>query len=43
VYPRKIEEVIFEHTAVQQCAVVGKADLETGELPVAFVQLKQGA
>jgi acyl-CoA synthetase (AMP-forming)/AMP-acid ligase II len=36
--------VIFEHPAVQQCAVVGKPDLETtGELPVAFVELKQGA
>jgi len=36
--------VIFEHPAVQQCAVVGKLDLETtGELPFAFVELKQGA
>ena len=44
VYPRELEEVIFEHPAVQQCAVVGKPDLETtGELPVAFVELKQGA
>lgn len=43
VYPRDIEEVIFEHPAVQQCAVVGKPDLETGEFPVAFVELKRGA
>ena len=43
VYPREIEEVIFEHPAVQQCAVVGKPDLDTGEYPVAFVELKQGA
>jgi long-chain acyl-CoA synthetase len=43
VYPREIEEVIFEHPAVQQCAVVGRPDLEVGELAVAFVQLKQGA
>ena len=43
VYPREIEEVIFEHPAVQQCAVVGRPDLETGESPVAFVELKQGA
>jgi len=42
VYPREIEEVIFEHPAVQQCAVVGKPDLDTGEYPVAFVELKQG-
>jgi len=42
VYPREIEEVIFEHPAVQQCAVVGKPDLDVGEYPVAFVELKQG-
>ena len=43
VYPRELEEVIFDHQAVQQCAVVGKADLATGEFPVAFVELRQGA
>jgi len=42
VYPREIEEVIFEHPAVQQCAVVGKPDLDAGEYPVAFVELKKG-
>jgi long-chain acyl-CoA synthetase len=41
VYPREIEEVIFEHPAVQQCAVVGKPDPNAGEIPVAFVQLKE--
>lgn len=43
VYPRELEEVIFRHPAVQQCAVVGKPDPDTGEIPVAFVELKQGA
>jgi len=43
VYPREIEEVIFEHPAVQQCAVVGKPDPDGGEIPVAFVELKQDA
>ena len=43
VYPREIEEVIFEHPAVQQCAVLGKLDPDTGEYPVAFVELKQDA
>jgi long-chain acyl-CoA synthetase len=43
VYPREIEEVIFEHPAVQQCAVLGKPDVDTGEFPVAFVELKKGA
>ena len=43
VYPRELEEVIFTHPAVEQCAVVGKPDLDVGEAPVAFVQLRQGA
>jgi long-chain acyl-CoA synthetase len=42
VYPREIEEVIFKHTAVEQCAVIGQADMNFGEFPVAFVQLRQG-
>jgi long-chain acyl-CoA synthetase len=42
VYPREIEEVLFQHPAVLQCAVVGKPDIEAGELPVAFVELMQG-
>ena len=42
VYPREIEEIIFKHPAVEQCAVVGKPDAEGGEIPIAFVQLKQG-
>jgi long-chain acyl-CoA synthetase len=41
VYPRELEEIIYEHPAVELCAVVGKKD-PWGELPVACVQLKQG-
>jgi long-chain acyl-CoA synthetase len=43
VYPREIEEVIFTHPAVEQCAVVGKPNVDVGEAPVAFIQLRQGA
>jgi long-chain acyl-CoA synthetase len=43
VYPRELEEVIFKHTAVEQCAVVGQTDMNVGEFPVAFVQLRKGA
>ncbi len=43
VYPRELEEVVFEHPAVQQCAVVGKDDPDTGEYPVVFVEFKEGA
>ena len=37
VYPMAIEKVISSHTAVKQCAVVGKADGERGYLVVAYV------
>jgi long-chain acyl-CoA synthetase len=40
VYPRELEEVLFQHPAVANAAVVGKRDLATGELPVAFVVLR---
>lgn len=40
VYPRELEEVLFEHPAVAHCAVVGKKDEKGGEVPVAFVQRK---
>lgn len=43
VYPRELEEVIFTHPDVEQCAVVGKPVLDVGESPVAFVQLKANA
>lgn len=43
VYPRELEEILFGHPAVEQCAVVGKEDVEVGEAPVAFVKLRPGA
>jgi long-chain acyl-CoA synthetase len=42
VYPREIEDVIFEHPAVKLCAVVGKPDPIAIEIPKAFVVLKEG-
>jgi long-chain acyl-CoA synthetase len=42
VYPREIEDVIFEHPAVKLCAVIGKLDPVTGEIPKAFIVLKEG-
>lgn len=41
--PRMLEEVLYEHPAVDQCAVVGKKDDMAGEIPVAFVALRPGA
>ena len=37
VYPREVEDVISQHEAIQECAVVGEPDDEWGEAVVAFV------
>jgi long-chain acyl-CoA synthetase len=42
VYPREIEDVIYEHPAVALCVVVGKPDRIASEIPKAFIVLKQG-
>ena len=43
VYPREVEEVLFQHPAVQEAAVVGVPDPYRGETVKAFVVLKAGA
>jgi long-chain acyl-CoA synthetase len=43
VYPREIEDVLYEHPAVKIAAVVGKPDEVSGEIPKAFLVLKDGA
>jgi long-chain acyl-CoA synthetase len=43
VYPRELEDVIYEHPAVKLCAVVGKPSPMVGEFPKAFIVLKDGA
>jgi len=42
VYPREIEEVLYEHPAIQEAAVVGVPDDELGEEVGAAVVLKEG-
>jgi long-chain acyl-CoA synthetase len=42
VYPREIEEVLYEHPAVEACAVVGVPDDKMGEEVGAAVVLKKG-
>ncbi len=42
VYPRELEDILYEHPAVELCAVVGKPDKSAGEVPKAFVVLKEG-
>jgi long-chain acyl-CoA synthetase len=43
VYPRIIEEAIYEHPAVAECAVIGIPDPYRGQSPKAFIALKPGA
>ena len=42
VYPREVEEVLYEHEAVQEAAVVGVPDDNLGEEVGAAVALKKG-
>ena len=43
VYPREVEEVLYEHPAVAEAAVVGVPDAEYGEEIGAAITLKAGA
>ncbi len=43
VYPAEVEEVLYRHAAVAQCAVVGVPHPKWGEVGRAFVVLKPGA
>jgi malonyl-CoA/methylmalonyl-CoA synthetase len=42
IYPREIEELLSEHPAVAEAAVTGVADPLRGEVPVAFVVVRDG-
>ena len=43
VYPREIEEIIYQFAGVKEAAVIGQPDPRKGEQPVAFVALNEGA
>jgi len=43
IYPREVEEVLYEHPAIQEVTVVGVPDPYRGETVKAFVVLKEGA
>ena len=42
VYPREIEEVLNQHPAVLEAAVIGRPDERLGEEVVAFISLRAG-
>ncbi len=42
VAPAEVEAVLLEHPAVKECGVVGRPDAQAGEIPVAFVALRDG-
>jgi long-chain acyl-CoA synthetase len=43
VYPRNIEEAIYQHPAVEAVIVIGIHDAYRGQSPKAFLKLKPGA
>ncbi|AST06546.1 long-chain fatty acid--CoA ligase [Anoxybacillus flavithermus] len=42
VYPREVEEVLYEHPKVQEAVVIGVPDAYRGETVKAFIVLKEG-
>lgn len=42
IYPREVEEVLFEHPAVREAAVIGVKDEYRGETVKAFIVFKEG-
>ena len=42
VAPAEVEAVLLEHPAVRDCGVVARPDAASGEIPVAFVVLRDG-
>jgi long-chain acyl-CoA synthetase len=41
VYPRQIEEALYQHPSIAECAVIGIKHEARGEVPKAFVVLKE--
>jgi long-chain acyl-CoA synthetase len=42
VYPREIEEILYQFPWVKEAAVIGKPDSRKGEQPIAFVAANEG-
>lgn len=37
IYPREIENILYNHSKVKECAVIGKKDEKWGQVPVLYV------
>jgi long-chain acyl-CoA synthetase len=42
IYPRMLEEALYQHPSVREAVVIGVADRYRGQAPKAFVTLKEG-
>jgi len=42
IWPREVEEVLYQHPAIQECAVAGVPDPIKGEITKAYVVLRDG-
>ncbi|MFP7199900.1 long-chain-fatty-acid--CoA ligase [Lysinibacillus halotolerans] len=42
IYPREVEEVLYEHEAIQECVVAGIPDAYRGETVKAYIVLREG-
>ena len=43
VYPREIEEILYQFPGVKEAAVIGVPDVRKGEQPVAFLSVQEGS
>ncbi len=43
VYPREVEEILYQFPGVKEAAVIGVPDARKGEQPLAFVAASEGA
>jgi long-chain acyl-CoA synthetase len=42
VYPREVEEVLYQHPKIRDAAVIGEEDKLRGEAVIAYISLKEG-
>lgn len=42
IYPQEVENILLRHPAVMKAAVIGKAEENSGEIPVAYISLREG-